>query len=208
LIFFSKEDTPATREVARSFVESFVITGACTTLVAPVEVPPPTIEDYAGAVDLPTGWLKIDAEELGFRVLMPGTIRHLSSKAQVKPFPITHHTYIHAKDGNVYSAEVFGEYPPDFFKSRSYLQSMLDLTLYQLKKNLDGFAFTPLRDLRVDNFPGREYSMVSEKSGLGGRAQIYVTDRRVFIFIAFAHAQGVTSKLIDQFFGSVRVSPK
>lgn len=207
LTFFSKEDTSASRAVAGTFVESFVINGSCSTLVAPVEVPPSTAEDFTGAADPATGWLKIDTEELGFKVLMPGSVRHTIDHPQAKPFPVTHHTYFHSKDGTVYSAEVFGEYPPGFFKSRAYLQSMVDLTLYQLKKNLPEYAFTALRDLRVDTFPGREYSMVNEKSALRGRAQIYVTDRRIFVFMAVAHDQGVTSKLIEQFFGSLRVSP-
>jgi hypothetical protein len=178
--------------------------------LAPVEASRPTVENFEGVVDAATGWLKIETRELGFKVLMPGAVRHETDQPQVKPFPLTHHTYIHSKGGNVYSAEVFGDYPPGFFKSALSYQSVLDMTLYGLKRNLEpaGFAFTPLRDLRVGAFPGREFSLDNEKLASRGRAQIYVTRKHVLVFMAFAHDQGVTLKLLDQFFGSIRVTPE
>ena len=181
-------------------------------MIAPVEVPAKskTSEDFHGAVDPVTGWLRVEDETLGISVLMPGPVRHENDQAQVKPFPLAHDTFINSKDGNVYSAEVMGEYPPGFHSSQTAYLTMLDLTLYGLKRNLGsiGFVFTPIRDLRVGQYPGREFELVSEKLGSRGRAQIYVTQKRVYIFIAFAHDQGVTLKLIDRFFGSIRILPK
>ncbi len=212
MVFVSREDTPAARETGRIFVESLAIKGGCTRMVAPVEAPPQTTtsEDFQGVIDPVTGWLRVENEELGINVLMPGAVRHETDQPQVKPFPLTHHTFINSKDGNVYSAEVFGDYPPGFHSGQTSYQTVIDLTLYSLKKNLEpaGFVLTPLRDLRVARFPGREFSLVSEKLGSRGRAQVYVTPKHVYIFIAFAHDQGVTLKLLDRFFGSIRVLPK
>lgn len=212
MVFVSREDTPAARETGRLFFESFDIKGGCTRMIAPVEEPAKaaTSEDFHGAVDPVTGWLRVEDESLGISVLMPGPVRHDTDRAQVKPFPLTHHTFINSRDGNVYSAEVFGEYPPGFHSGETSYLTVVDLTLYGLKKNLEslGFVFTPLRDLRVGRYPGREFELASEKLGSRGRAQIYVTPKHVYVFIAFAHDQGVTLKLIDRFFGSIRVSPK
>jgi hypothetical protein len=212
MLFVSREDTPAARETGRIFVESLAIKGGCTRMVAPVEAPPQTTtsEDFQGVIDPVTGWLRVENEELGINVLMPGAVRHETDQPQVKPFPLTHHTFINSKDGNVYSAEVLGDYPPGFHSGQTSYQTVIDLTLYSLKKNLApaGFVLTPLRDLRVARFPGREFSLVSEKLGSRGRAQVYVTPKHVYIFIAFAHDQGVTLKLLERFFGSIRVLPK
>ena len=212
LVFVSQEDTPSARETGRRFFESFDIKGGCTAMIAPVEetAKAATSEDFHGTVDPVTGWLRVEDESLGISVLMPGAVRHDTDQAQVKPFPLTHHTFINSKDGNVYSAEVFGEYPQGFHSGETSYLTAMDLTLYGLKRNFEslGFVFTPLRDLRVARYPGREFALVSEKLGSRGRAQIYVTPKRIYIFIAFAHDQGVTLKLIDRFFGSIRVSPK
>jgi hypothetical protein len=212
MVFVSNDDTPAAREMARTFFESFTIKGGCTKMIAPVEAPAGTniSEDFRGAVDTATGWLKVDDESLGISVLMPGAIRHEVDQTQVKPFPLKHHTFINTKDGNVYSAEVIGEYPTGFHTGQTSYLTVMDLTVYALKKNLEpiGFVFTPLRDLRVGQYPGREFAIVSDKLGSGGRAQVYVTPKHVYVFIAFAHDQGVTLKLLDRFFGSIRVLPK
>jgi hypothetical protein len=212
MVFVSREDTPAARQTAGIFFESFDIKGGCNRMIAPVEAPEKvtTDEDFPGVVDPVTGWLKVEDANLGISVLMPGKIRHQTDRAQIKPFPLTHHTFINSKEGNVYSAEVFGEYPAGFHSGQASYLTVVDVTLYGLKKNMGslGFEFRPLRDLRVGQYPGREFAMVSEKLGSSGRAQIYVTPKHIYVFIAFAHDQGVTLKLLDRFFSSIRVLPK
>jgi hypothetical protein len=211
MVFVGSEDSPAVREMARTFFESFTIKGGCSKLVAPVEVAAPktTREEFRGAVDPTTGWLKVDDESLGISVLMPAVIRHDIDQSQVKPFALTHHTFIYSKEGNVYSAEVIGDYPPGFHSGQTSYLTIMDLTVYALKKNMEqiGFVFTPLRDLRVGQYPGREFAIASDRLASAGRAQIYVTPKRVYVFIAFAHDQGVTLKLLDRFFGSIRIQP-
>jgi hypothetical protein len=212
MVFISKHDTPEMREVARDFVESFTITGGCTSAVAPVEAPAeaPTTENLEGLEDPATGWRRIESDELGFKVLMPANVRHDTDQPQVKPFPLTHHTYVYSQGGNVYSVEVFGEYPPNFHGTQVSLQTTIDLTLYGLRKNLgpSGFVIDPLRNLRVGTYPGREFSVVSDKLGVRGRAQVYATPKHIYVFLAFVHEQGVSTKFLERFFASVRVSPK
>jgi hypothetical protein len=211
MVFVSSEDSPAVREMGRNFFESFTIKGGCSKLIAPAEAAPKTTrEDFRGAIDATTGWVKVDDEGLGISVLMPGVVSHEVDQSQVKPFALTHHTFINSKDNNVYSAEVIGEYPPGFHSNQTSYLTIMDLTVYALKKNMEpiGFVFTPLRDLRVGQYPGREFSIVSSRLGSAGRAQVYVTPKHVYVFIAFAHDQGVTLKLLDRFFGSIRILPK
>jgi hypothetical protein len=213
MVFVATVDSAETREIARTFVESFNIPGGCNSLTAPVEAPPatkPTVETVEGSADEATGWRSIDSKDLGFRVLMPGPIRHQTDQAQLKPFPLTHHTYINSGDRNVYSAEVFSEYPPGFHDSEASYQTAIDVTLYALQKNLasDGFVLAPLRDLKVGRFPGREFQLTSEKADLHGRVQIYATPKRLYIFIAFARDQGVAVKLLNRFFQSIMISAR
>jgi hypothetical protein len=211
MVFVGSEDSPAVREMGRTFFESFTIKGGCSKLVAPVEATAPktTREEFRGVVDPTTGWVKVNDENLGINVLMPAVVSHDIDQSQVKPFPLTHHTFINSRDGNVYSAEVISEYPPGFHSGQTSYLTIMDLTVYALKKNMEpiGFVFTPLRDLRVRQYPGREFAIASERLASAGRAQVYVTPKRVYIFIAFAHDQGVTLKLLDRFFGSIRIQP-
>jgi hypothetical protein len=213
LIFIGEEDSPSVREMARTFMESFAVTDGCTSVVAPVPVPstPVTASIVEGTPDPATGWRKIENDQLGFGVLMPGAARRESEQAQVEPFPLTHHTYIQEDDSSVFSAEVFGEYPPNFYNTPGSYQTMIDITFYALKRNFEpaGFALTPLRDLKVGTFPGREFTVTNEKLGAKGRAQIYVTTKYIYVFTAFVRGQAAASPTtLDRFFSSVRISTK
>jgi hypothetical protein len=213
LMFVGMEDSVRTRETAKTFMESFTVEGGCTAALAPTTAPPARkiVSNVEGTPDASTGWRKIEDSELGFSVLMPGRAQHESELAQVEPFPVTHHTYINEGDTEVYSAEVFGEYPPNFNSRPESFQTMIDVTLYAVKKNFEpvGFTLTPLRDLRVGSYPGREFSVVNEKAGARGRMQIYATPKHIYIFTSFTRATtpGATT-LLERFFTSVRVSPK
>src|SRR5438128_948357 len=116
IVFNARSDTPAMREIGNTFLNSFTVTGGCTTAIAPVDAPPgkKSEEVFEGTNDPASGWRIIESNDLGLRVLMPGAVRHVWDQPQVNPFPLTHHTYIYSNDGAVYSAEVFGDYPPGF----------------------------------------------------------------------------------------------
>lgn len=207
-----KEDNAAVREMAGTFVESFSVKGGCSTAVEPVEAPsgPKKVATVRGTTDPATNWRKIDRQELGFSILMPGVVQYESAQVQVKPIPLMHHTFVYGDPRGVYSVEVFGDYPPKFFSTPTSYLNVLDATVYATRQNLsaDGFETALLRDLKVEQFPGREFSVASEKLKARGRAQIFVTDARVYVFIAFATHDPDAAKTVELFFKSVRVSPK
>lgn len=209
--FTARYDTPANREVGNTFLNSFAVTGGCTTVIAPVDATPNkrSEEVFEGKADTASGWRIIESNDLGLRVLMPGAVRHVWDQPQVNPFPLTHHTFIYSDEGTVYSAEVIGDYPPGFRSTPSTYQTAIDISLYALKKNLGtvGFEIKPIRDLRLASLPGREFSLINEKAGSHGRAQIYVTPTRIYIFTAFTRSQNPLTQ-ISQFYASIRISPK
>src|SRR5205085_3359782 len=214
LMFVGEEDGPQLREMARTFMESFAVTDGCTAQPAPTPAPssPTVVSVVEGTHDAATGWRKIENAELSFGVLMPGAARHESEQAQVEPFPITHHTYINEDDAGVYAAEVFGEYPPKFYNTPGSYQTMIDVTLYAMKRNFEpsGFTITPLRDLKTGTFPGREFTVTNEKLGAHGRTQIYVTAKYIYVFTAFTRGQAAASaaNALERFFSSVRITTK
>jgi hypothetical protein len=81
--------------------------------------------------------------------------------------------------------------------------------LYALKKNLGaiGFEITPVRELKLATNPGREFSLINPTGGSHGRTQIYVTAKRIYLFMAFTRSDNPLTQ-ISQFFSSVRISPK
>jgi hypothetical protein len=87
---------------------------------------------------------------------------------------------------------------------------MLDITLFALKRNLEplGFRMTPSRDLKLGVFPGREYHLTNARLNAEGRAQLFVTPKRLYIFVAFDRggAAGAAAN-IERFFSSLRISP-
>lgn len=201
------EDTPAIRAIARKFFESFSVTGGCNTLVPPVEAPstPPKVENVPGEPDKTTNWRRINRRELGFSVLMPGSVRYQSQQAQLKPVPLMHHEFGYERDDDIMSVEVIGDYPPKFYDSPSSLQNLLDITIYSLKKNFEsaGVTLAPARELSVAGFPGREFSINSEKKVLG-RVQVYGTPLRAYVFVCLSPDTNV----LNRFFGSIMISQK
>jgi len=211
MIFLSEtEDSEAIRAMAQKFIESFTVIGGCTNAVPAVEAPasPPKVETLQGAIDAATGWRKIERRELGFSVLMPGAVRYESQEAQREPLPLTQHTFTYEDDDSVFSAEVIGDYPPKFYESKSSLDNLLDATIWGFRKNLEkeGFLLTPLRDLRVVESAGREFSLTHPQTGLTGRAQVYATPKRALVFSAIRQDKNLRS--LDRFFTSILVSPK
>ena len=210
LTFEAFSDTKTNREVGTTFLDSFSVTGGCSALIAPSDAPETKNEEtLEGTVDQATSWRIIERNELGIRVLMPGAVRHIYGKSQSEPFPITHHTFLYSIEGSVYSAEVFGDYPPGWHTTEASYQTSLDVALYSLKKNFGavGFEITPGRDLRLATNPGREFSLINQTRGLHGRAQIYVTPTRIYMLVAFTRSDSSLTQ-VSQFFSSVRISPK
>lgn len=209
MMFATENDSPAAREVGRTFMDSFSVTGGCTSLIAPTAAPsgPAKVEVVEGSPD-PSGWRRINST-LGFSMLMPGAATHETEQSQVDPFPITHHTFIYESESSIFSLEVFGEYPRDFRSNEVHYQTALDLTLYTVKKNLEpaGFKIASLRELRLARFPGREFSLSHQDLGTG-RMQIYVTPTYIYVVIAVVNNSPTAAGVVDRFFASLRISPK
>jgi hypothetical protein len=212
LVFTAMEDGAATRETAQAFMDSFVVADGCRAAIAPTVEPPArkTVTFVEGTPDAATGWRKIEDAELGFQILMPGAAEHESELAQVEPIPLTHHTFSHEDDTSIYTAEVIGDYPPNFHSTPNSYDALADVTLYAVRKRLEpvGFVLATPRNLRLGPYPGRDISMSNEKIEAQGRMQIYVTPKRVYVFIAFVRGKNGTVANIERFFSSIRVSPK
>ncbi|MCA1614849.1 MAG: hypothetical protein LC795_14130 [Acidobacteria bacterium] len=98
MIFFGAgDDHPAARAVARTYLDSLVIRDACRAPRLPAAAPPAAVarSTVEGRPDAATGWRLIESAEHGFSVLMPGAARRESAQAQVQPFPVFHHEYVH-----------------------------------------------------------------------------------------------------------------
>lgn len=212
LLFFlsDSDNSAAIRNIAEKFIESFSVTGGCTSAVPPVEAPTdePTVETVQGTVDKATGWRRFDRRELGFSVLMPGTARHETRQAQKEPIPLMHQLFLSEDEERVFSAEVIGDYPPKFYDTTSSLDHLLELTIWGFQKNVqkEGFVITVVRELRLTEFPGRELALNHKQLGLVGRAQVYATPKRAFVFTAITSNKDTPS--VDRFFSSILISPK
>lgn len=206
LFFIGLADMAQAREVGRTFVESFAVEDGCRAPVAPVAAPsaPPTRRRVAGKPDPATGWRLIESVEHGFVALMPGEVQLESRLAQVEPLPLHHHEYAFEAEEGFYSAEVIGDYPPDFFTNPTSLGAMGEVMLLTLRRNLEpaGFTLNPRRKLKVGAFPGDEYELAHSQLPGEGRAQVFITPRRIYIFAAFAKAPAV-----ERFFSSIRITP-
>ncbi|HEV2904831.1 MAG TPA: hypothetical protein VGW32_07280 [Pyrinomonadaceae bacterium] len=210
LVFTADEDSAAAREVGRTFLDSFNVPGGCTSVIAPTPAPdsPAKVQTVEGTPDRATGWRRIESN-LGFSVLMPGAATQETEQTQVEPFPITHNTFSYETKSSIFSVETFGEYPRDFHSNDVYLKATLDLMLATVKETLEpvGFTITPLRELNLGRFPGREFSLSHNPLGKG-RMQIYVTPTYIFIVIAVAKEPDTAPSSVNRFFDSLRISPK
>ena len=208
LFFVGLADEAPARETARTFVESFVVEDGCRAPVAPVAAPaaPVTRKSMPGVPDPATGWRRIESTEHGFVVLMPGPAQLESQLAQVQPIPLSHHEYTFESEGGFYTAEVFGDYPPDFFTNRNTMNAQADVILFTLRRNLEpvGFTLTPRRELTLATFPGREYDLAHSGLEGGGRAQVFITPRRIYIFIAYDKSPAH----VERYFSSIKITPK
>jgi hypothetical protein len=212
IIFVSRGGGAAAGTAAGTFADSLDIRDGCKAPLIPTTAPaaPPVRSVVEGTPDPATGWRRIASPEHGFSLLMPGPAQRESAQAQVQPFSLFHHEFIHESDDMIYSAEVVGDYPPGFYSTPSSYENLLDVTLVAIKRNLASleFTFNEPRKLSVGSYPGREYKLTNDKTGMHGRIQTYSTPRRAYIFIALARGTTPRDKEIERFFSSVRVSPK
>jgi hypothetical protein len=212
LIFVGETDGETARGVGQTFMDSFSVRGGCSKAIAPTAAPvaEPTRSTVEGTPDRATGWRRIENAAQGFSVLMPGAAQHTSTQAQVQPFVLFHHEYLHESPETFYSAEVVGDYPAGFYDSAESFENLLDATFFVIKRNLGPleFNYAAPRKLRVGAYPGREYDIESARVGASGRIQLYATPKRAYIFIYISRAKKSPDAERERFFSSVRVSAK
>jgi hypothetical protein len=209
LVFISPGDDQKSRLVSETFLNSFRLKVGCTSGVAPVTATvAPTKTIISGTTD-PSGWRRIESSQQGFSVLMPGEAQLEVEAAQTKPFLITHYTYGLSRADSLFSVEVLGEYPTNFHPGPESLKTLLDVTVYAMKRNLEpaGFVVVPLRDLKLGQTSGQEFGLAFEKTKGKGRAQVFVTAKRVYIAIAIENGSNATLSNVDRFFSSLTLNP-
>ncbi len=212
LVFVGEVNSETTRQVGQAFMDSFSIRDGCKAPVAPTVAPTvaPARSTVEGTRDAATGWRRIENVEQGFSLLMPGAAARVSTQAQVQPFELFHHEYLHETPDAVYSAEVIGEYPEGFYNTATSFENLLDSTLFAVKRNFEplGFTYGAPRKLNVGRFPGREYDLDSTQTGPRGRIQIYATPKRSYVFIYINRIKKASDPDLERYFSSIRVSPK
>jgi hypothetical protein len=202
-------DDAATRELSRAFMESFVVADGCRAAISPGKpLAPKTTSAVEGTPDPATGWRRIESAERGFGLLMPGQARLETAQTRAEPVEMFRHTYLHASDKALYLAEVAGDYPPNFFSDPDSFETMLDLALLSARRGLEPFGVTlkHLRDLKLGPHRGREYDLVSERlGGSVGRAQLYITPKRIYTFAAVDGDAARRERDLERFFSSIKI---
>lgn len=208
IIFVSVSDDPMSSIHSQTFLDSFTITPGCSARAVratpTAATPKATI---AGKPDPTTGWRRIESPEHGFSALMPGAAELEVSVPQTKPYKLTHYTFAHDSDVGMFSIEVLGEYPPGFHNTPESMKTLLDITTYAMKRNLEpaGFVVVPTRELLLGTFPGKEFDLSLGKTGKG-RARLYVTPQRVYIAISVSTRARPFAD-VDQFFSALQITP-
>ena len=121
------------------------------------------------------------------------------------------HTYTHTGDKALYVAEARGDYPPGFFPDSEAFATMLDIALNSAKRGLEPYGVTlkHLRDLKLGPHLGREYALVSERlGGAVGRAQVYITPKRIYWFLAVDGDPSRRDRDLERFFSSIKIEAR
>lgn len=212
LLFLALEDGPAAREAGRVFADSLVIKDGCPRPAAPAPTAEPVRRTVEGTSDAATGWRRIESAEHGFGVLMPGPAQLVSTPPLDGNLKTLRHEYVHKSADAFYIAEMKGDYPEGFFSGPTGHETMLDISVQAVKRNLASLdlTFGEPRKLSVAPHHGREYLMTNEKTGLRGRVRLYATPRRSYAFVALTRGRTAAAAEADleRFFSSIKVSPK
>jgi hypothetical protein len=202
-------DEPATREMSRAFMESFVVADGCRGALPPTKpLAPKTTSTVEGTPDAATGWRQMGNTEHGFSVLMPGAATLERAQMRAEPVEMFTHTYMHTAEKALYVAEVRGDYPAGFFSGPDSQETMLDIALNNGRRGLEPYGVTlkHLRDLKLGPHLGREYDLVSERlGGAVGRARVYITPKRIYWFAAVEADAARRGRDLERFFSSIKI---
>ncbi len=208
LVFVSMTDDQTARSASEKFLNSFVIKRSCSSARSVTPTATATKSTMAGTADPTTGWRRIESVEHGFSVLMPGAAQVEAQPTQTTPFKIIHKTFVHEHEQGMFSVEVLGDYPPNFHNAPESMKTLLDITTYSMKRNLEpvGFVITPGKDLQLGKFPGQDFDLKLGPTGKG-RAQVFVTSKRVYIIISVMLSGNAPASDVDRFFSSLKITP-
>lgn len=194
------------KQVSDYFFDSLEISNQCKGGFTPAEVPinKSKIEYLDGVADMSTGWRKIRSENDAFDVLVPNRTE-LETMQVSTPFSLTKRLYSSYDKSTSYVISTIGEWPPDFITPKRQ-QGCLDIVEKILREELETATtkITFEHTVNIGTFPGREFSISSDTHV--GRAQIFVTPKRTFMFINVAERKTYDPALTDRFLGSIWIS--
>lgn len=206
-IYESNRFAKNAEDIAARFLESLVITGGCESGVRPEEAPTtyPT-RLIQGIVDAETGWYRFSRSEDRFSVLMPGSPISLdTSVAGKNPFAIrlTRNTYLLDNRNAVYFISVLGDFPPSMIEKPSDYELQLDTGARQFSNEFTPDEFKLIRNLRVGEYPGREYRLtIGTRVGL---VQTFSTGRKYYMFMVTADRTNQPQRDFETFLSSIRL---
>ena len=209
--FATYSDSTASNKYKTYFFDSFTINDDCNGGFSPVESPSSKINTtyLEGVYDSKTGWKKIISTTDEFQALMPARTELETQQTQIKPFPITFKTYTSHSQTAIYLVSVRGDYPDNFFAVKNAYQNSLDIMAKIVSEEFAQFhpILTLTRNLQAGSYPGREYNIKLDNNK-NGRAQIFVTAKRSYVFLVFDGEAKYSTEDANKFFDSIRISVK
>ena len=209
--FLTSSNSITSNKYKTYFFDSFTINDDCSGGFSPVESPSSKINTtyLEGINDSKTGWKKIISTTDEFQVLMPARTELEVQQTQIKPFPISFKTYTSFDQNASYLISVRGDYPDNFFTVKNAYQNALDIMAKIVLEEFDQFhpILTLTRNLQAGSYPGREYNIKLDNNK-NGRAQIFVTAKRSFVFLVFDGESKYSPEDANKFFDSIRISVK
>jgi len=206
-IYESNRFAKNAEDVAAKFLESFVITGGCESGVRPEEAPTvyPT-RLIQGIDDTETGWYRFSRSDDRFSVLLPRNQISLDTSVAGKnqfAIRLTRNTYLLDNRNAVYFISVLGDFPSSMIEKPSDYELQLDTGARQLSNEFTPDEFKLGRNLKVGEYPGREYRLkIGTRVGL---VQMFSTGRKYYVFMVTADGATQPQGDFETFFSSIRL---
>jgi hypothetical protein len=116
---------------------------------------------------------------------------------------LTRNTYLFDNRNAVYFISVLGDFPPSMIEKPSDYELQLDTGARQLSNELTPGELKLIRNLRVGEFPGREYRLtIGTRVGM---VQTFSTGRKYYMFMVSADRSNPPQRDFEIFFSSIRL---
>jgi hypothetical protein len=206
--FLSASESSATPKVAREYLDSFEVTGGCKP-VPDLPAGPKTGDVTAvlsGPKDPDTGWERIGAEDGAFSLLEPSHATLQEQRVEFNGNTVLRKIYTASgKSCTVMVLATGGTKPGTDAKDPSPQLTMdraADIILYELKES--GVEADFAREVRTGRYTGREFNL--KMLGQPGRAQIYMTPKRLLVFMAICTDASTCQEDLGRVFTSLRIA--